>query len=1176
MKKFRSWILAALLLLSAGQIFAVRTVVFMYKQTVTGQDIFIKGGHDAGLVPSVYPSMSEPITYYNTLNTTTAAIKANDASLDWGSESALDWTTSLWPASWGAKKTYAVDGYGEDPENTMGDHWWKFDVDMLGNTGDWFEFKAFMRQGTAESWENNIAQAGTPYTTINHWGKKGYITKVTFGANTVTYVALTPPVNQPPVAALTATPATADTGVAISFSAAGSTDPEGTALQYQFDWENDGTYDTAYSTTATASHAYTTSGTKTVKVQVKDGGGLTATKTVTVTITVPTVKTLIVHYRNSSAWATPKMHWGYSYYTAVSDLSSSGTDTFGAKFQLEWTAADTYLTTCFNNGSTAWDGSDRRINKPATFPSEVWVLNNDSTVYLSNPIDATPPTVALSAPANGASLTGTVTISATASDNVAVTKVEFYYGTTKIGEDVSSPYSLSWNTALVPNGSYAITAKAFDAAGNNTTSASRTVTTANANVPPVANAGSDITVQVGGTAQFNATQSYDPNGSIVSYQWSNGLSGATPSKVYSTLGTYTVTLTVTDNNGATATDTVVVNVVNQIVRTDPREDTIYFVMTTRFYDGDPANNIHCWDDAQAGNPDSDPAWRGDFEGLIQKLDYIKALGFSAIWITPVVQNASGYDYHGYHALNFSKVDPRYKTTGDASAEVSYQRLINAAHAKGMKIIQDIVLNHSGNFGEENLYPLFKKDPAISDTTAASLVRIDGGKLPANYATLTPGEQYGARISAMKEDTIDTTFKYHHEKSMSWESYSVQTGQIAGDCVDLNTENPAVKNYLVSAYKKYIDMGVDGFRLDTVKHISRLAMNKWYVPELLNYAGNNFYYFGEVCSRYRQIWNNGIPAISAPFYTWKENVSYPWSESDRTVNEASVFQNWNDNDTMDNLRETGNHWLNGNAYHTPDWSYRSGLDVIDFPMHWNFNNAWDAWGVALSGDKYYSDATFNVTYVDSHDYAPDGAPENQRFAGSQSTWAENLSLMFTFRGVPTIYYGSEIEFKKGAPIDVGPNAPLSTTGRAYFGDNITGTINVSGFGYYSGATGNIANTLNHPLAKHIIRLNQIRRAVPALQKGQYSTADISGGMSFKRRYTNGAVDSFALVTVSGTATFNNIPNGTYKDCVTGQVINVTGGSLTATCNGKGNIRVFVLDLPGNPAPGKIGQDGTYIY
>ena len=93
-------------------------------------------------------------------------------------------------------------------------------------------------------------------------------------------------------------------------------------------------------------------------------------------------------------------------------------------------------------------------------------------------------------------------------------------------------------------------------------------------------------------------------------------------------------------------------------RTDFRDESIYFMITTRFYDGDPKNNVLCWDNQEAQKSTKDPCWRGDFQGVIDKLDYIKALGFTAIWITPVVQNASGYDYHGYHASDFSKVDCR--------------------------------------------------------------------------------------------------------------------------------------------------------------------------------------------------------------------------------------------------------------------------------------------------------------------------------------------------------------------------------------------------------------------------------------------------------------------------------------------------------------------------------------
>ena len=613
--------------------------------------------------------------------------------------------------------------------------------------------------------------------------------------------------------------------------------------------------------------------------------------------------------------------------------------------------------------------------------------------------------------------------------------------------------------------------------------------------------------------------------------------------------------------------------------TDFREETIYFVMTTRFYDGDSSNNVHSWDDKTAGNPDSDPAWRGDFKGLTDKLDYIKALGFSAIWVTPPVKNASGYDYHGYHAINHSEIDPRYKTKYDNSAEESYQKFINAAHAKGMKVIQDIVLNHTSNFGEENLFPMFKRlDPAgLNETASTALSKIENGKLPSNYDSLSPALQYSSRINAMKEDSSDTNHIYHHEKTLDWEGYTCQTGQIAGDCVDLNTENPTVSNYLTDAYSKYINMGVDSFRIDTVKHISRLTFNNEFIPEFKTVGGEDFYIFGEVCTRVRDVWNRGIPALSAPFYTWKESKTYPWG--DRLTNESSALKAYNDNLNVSTQPTSSNAFLKGNDYVTPDYSMRSGLDVIDFPMHWNFANARDAFRVAVEGDSYYNDATWNVTYVDSHDYAPDTAPENQRFALGQDVWAENLSLMFTFRGIPTLYYGSEIEFQKGKPIDVGPNAPLSQTGRAYFGNNIEGTVQTTDFGVYSNATGTMAETLNHPLAKHINRLNRLRRAIPALQKGAYSVKDISGdGMSYKRRFTDetSGVDSFALVTISGNATFNNIPNGKYVDSITGQVINVTNGTLNATCNGKGNLRVFVLDLPGNPAPGKIGEDTKYIY
>ena len=576
-------------------------------------------------------------------------------------------------------------------------------------------------------------------------------------------------------------------------------------------------------------------------------------------------------------------------------------------------------------------------------------------------------------------------------------------------------------------------------------------------------------------------------------------------------------------------------------RTDFRDESIYFTITTRFYDGDKSNNARCWDGRN--NSNADPAWRGDFKGLIEKMDYIKAQGFTAIWITPVVKNSSGYDYHGYHAINFKEVDPRYLST-----DVSFQSVINEAHKRDMKIILDVVFNHTCNFGEENMFPMFYFDSAHS-TSIEAMIQNDKTLLPSNYATMPGGQQYNSRIDAMK-GSKDVNKIYHHEKNMSYEQYIEQTGQMAGDCVDLNTENPAVANYLVGAYGEFIRMGVDAFRIDTMKHISRLTFNNYIWPGLYEIAkkcGNtNFYMFGEVCTRVREVWNHGQACDSAPFYTWKESKNYAWG--DRATNEKSTLANWNDNANT-NQPTSNNAYLNsGYSYHTPDHSKSSGCGVIDFPMHWNFQYARDAYNVAVGNDKYYNDATYNVVYVDSHDYGPDGI-EKVRYNMGTNAWKENLSLMFTFRGIPCVYYGSEIEFQKGKTIDEGPNIPLANSGRAYFGDHIEGSVNVTGFGKYNSASGAMATTLNSTLSKHIQKLAAIRLQVPALRRGQYASV---GDLAFVRRYN----DSFACVAISGGATFKNIPNGTYKDLYNNKTVTVTNGTLSASVSGQGNVAIFV--------------------
>lgn len=658
---------------------------------------------------------------------------------------------------------------------------------------------------------------------------------------------------------------------------------------------------------------------------------------------------------------------------------------------------------------------------------------------------------------------------------------------------------------------------------------------------------------------------------------------------------------------------------------DMREETIYFVMTTRFYDGDTGNDVHCWDDGTAGNGDDDPAWRGDFKGLGEKLDYIKALGFSAIWVTPVVTNASGYDYHGYHAMDLSTVDARYE-----SSDYTYEDLIHDAHQKGMKIIQDVVLQHTGNFGESHFCDLFTKDTTkdlgnLQESLIPTQYLLDtyGLKSPEEYWAQKPGVQYQQRLNLMKNvtysgdngnstgpqpaaqdfsmdkisqsDTYNPNNYYHtgYFQSPNYDDWTTKFSQIAGDCVDLNTENPAVAEYVVDSYSKYMDMGVDGFRVDTVRHIPRLSLNIMFNDQLMDAAKAagkpNFYMFGEICTRYTSVWYRGHAEESTPYYTWKESNSkwadsWNWGTSATDINDNMnlVLQHYleedNYNGDMDSTQpKSDNAFLDGITYHGSDRSMASGMDAIDFQMHRMFGSAKNAYNFAVNNDQYYNDATYSVMYVDSHDYAPEQPDETTRFTGGTQTWAENMDLMFTFRGIPCVYYGSEVEFKKGELIDKGLLISLENSGRAYFGDYLEGTVKATDFSEYT-ASGTVADTLASPLSKHLSKINAIRRAIPALQKGQYTASNtyVTGGdMSYVRRYTDDNTDSLALVSISSGATFKNIPNGKYVDAVTGDVKYVTDGTLTVPELAKANMRVYVCCASGfTGIDGQIGGDSAY--
>ncbi|MFI9111879.1 carbohydrate binding domain-containing protein [Streptomyces venezuelae] len=845
----------------------------------------------------------------------------------------------------------------------------------------------------------------------------------------------------------------------------------------------------------------------------------------------PGAKATVYYSTAALGWSTANLHYqpAGGAWTTVPGVGMQAACTGWWKREVDLGTA-TSLRAAFNNGNGTWDnngGADYTIGAGVST-----VRNNAVTANAADPCAAeAPDTQAPTVPAKVTAAADGVSVLLTwdpATDNKAVAK----YQVTRVGgsggtvvTDVGS--TVFSDTGLAERTAYTYTVSAVDAAGNvSAASAPATVTT--------------------------------------------GDKPATPAT-------------------------------GRPLGTDPRKDPVYFVLTARFNDGDPSNNRGGSQHVKSGNAaNDDPMFRGDFKGLIQKLDYVKGLGFSAIWVTPVVLNRSDYDYHGYHGYDFYKVDPRLESAG-----ASYQDLIDAAHAKGMKIYQDVVYNHSSRWGAKGLFtptvygvrdsqwswyydekqPGFAYDGLTVDPkTGKSYYNGDlwstaepAGNTCLNWGKPTGGKsaegyilyncQWPSPTSGMFPKAL-----YHNCWLGNWEGEDSRSCWLHDDLADFNTESAAVQNYLIGAYDKYIDMGVDGFRVDTAVHVPRTTWNRRFLPAIQERvtqkfgaeAAKNFLVFGEVGAFVNDKWNRGSVNHSAQFFTWKERKEYDADDAKAAV---EMYDYENQAGTAAQPTST-NAFLDGNAYHQPDHSKFSGMNIIDMRMHMNFGDAANAFHNGKDSDDATNDATYNVVYVDSHDYGPNKSAE--RYAGGTDAWAENMSLMWTFRGIPTLYYGSEIEFQKGKKIDCGPTCPLATTGRAYFGDHLAGSVTASDFSQVSAASGAVATTLEQPLVKHVQRLNQIRRAVPALQMGQYSTEGISGGMAFKRRYTSGGTDSFALVTVTGGATYTGIPNGTYTDAVTGDVRTVTGGTLTVAAPGKGNLRVYVLN-----GPGRIGTAGPYL-
>jgi len=308
---------------------------------------------------------------------------------------------------------------------------------------------------------------------------------------------------------------------------------------------------------------------------------------------------------------------------------------------------------------------------------------------------------------------------------------------------------------------------------------------------------------------------------------------------------------------------------------EPEDEVIYFVMPDRFENGDPSNDRGgmSGDRLTTGY---DPTGKGffhggDLKGLTSRLGYIQGLGATAVWLTPIfknkaVQGPPGHEsaaYHGYWITDFTRVDPHLGTDAD------FKTFVDAAHARGMKVYMDIVVNHTADviqykecIGQSDCpyrsiadYP-YQRRGGINGAPINSGFTGERDERPANFAKLNdPNYAYTVVIPRAEKDIkrpawLNDPIYYHNRGNSTFRGESSTMGDFSG-LDDVFTENPRVVRGMIDIYGAWIDKyGVDGFRIDTAQHVNAEFWQQ-FVPAMLARAKArgipNFHIFGEVAT-----------------------------------------------------------------------------------------------------------------------------------------------------------------------------------------------------------------------------------------------------------------------------------------------------------------------------------------
>ena len=350
-------------------------------------------------------------------------------------------------------------------------------------------------------------------------------------------------------------------------------------------------------------------------------------------------------------------------------------------------------------------------------------------------------------------------------------------------------------------------------------------------------------------------------------------------------------------------------------------DMIYLLMPDRFSNGNPDNDDMpgMLEKADRSNPNGRHG--GDIQGIVNNLDYLNDLGVTSIWINPLLENnMPAYSYHGYAVTDLYKVDPRFGTNED------YKNLVQTAHKKGLKVIQDMIFNHLGT----NYF--WKDDLPMQDWYN-------------QWPEFTRSNYRGGAVNDPHAS------KYDFEKMVK--------GWFDVTMADLNQKNPLMANYLIQNSIWWIEyLGLDGIRQDTYPYPDKDFMAEWMRRVLEEYPDYNV--VGEV---------------------W---LSYP---------QAVAY--WLENDN------------NADGYHS------HLTNVFDFPLMYAISKAFneeEGWSTGtaqlyevLSQDYVYSDPMKLVVFADNHD----GDRLYTKLGEDINKFKLAMAILFTTRGTPQIYYGTEI-------------------------------------------------------------------------------------------------------------------------------------------------------------------------